>query len=94
MPRLMLTTNQYDHDYRIDVIVGYNMPFHEKGGILLSQDGQTSHSKPVGGFNSLTTAGITTQYNNRTIMATPYNFNSFYVSVGFTFSQHKFRRGR
>ena len=84
MPRIALTTNQYTHKYRLDLVVGCNFPFHDKGGIMLVQDLGSSHGNQVG-FTNMNDGRVTTRYNGRVITRTPFRFPGLYVSLACTF---------
>jgi len=85
MPKIALTTNQYAHNYRLDLVVGCNFPFHEKGGIMLVQDLGSSHGNQVG-FINMNDGRVTTMYKGRFIRRTPFRFPGVYVSLAYTFA--------
>ena len=84
MPKITVTTNQYTHKYRLDLTVGCNIPFHEKGGIMLVQDLGSSHGHQVG-FTNMNDGRITTRYNGRIVTRTPFRFPGLFVGLAYTF---------
>jgi hypothetical protein len=92
MPRISISNNPYLHRYRCEVVVGYNIPWLEKGSIFLYQNDGNGNRQGFGDKLSLRQPGLTVTYDNQPIRSAPYRFPNYYL--GFILSPTHWRHRR
>ena len=89
MPKLSIANNPYKKGLHWELTVGYNIPLYEKGGISLIQNLKSSNSNPLSGLMGLDHPSLTTTFDGRPIVSTPFHFSGFFLGLSFYFRTWK-----
>jgi hypothetical protein len=88
LPRISIANNPYRSYLRWELMIGYNFPWYDRGGIFLQQQSNDEY-QGLGGSVNINNPAITASYNNRPITKAPYRFSGLYASLLLSFGGHK-----
>jgi hypothetical protein len=88
LPRISIANNPYRSYLRWELMIGYNFPWYDRGGIFLQQQSNDEY-QGLGGAVNINNPAITASYNNKPITKAPYRFSGIYTSVSLSFGGHK-----
>ena len=88
LPRISIANNPYRSYLRWELMIGYNFPWYDRGGIFLQQQSNDEY-QGLGGAVNINNPAITASYNNKPITKAPYRFGGLYTSLSLSFGGHK-----
>ena len=87
LPRISFAANPYRGAGRFEILLGYNLPFYDGGGIAFDQ--QADNGDLYLGRRNINNKAMVVTYQGRPIVSAPYRFGGMYVAVLVGAGSHK-----